>query len=57
LGIEKNSLIPVSVEYLSKDGTKHPVKITSFNQKNRWPEAFFVFPTSASKGLNITDLR
>ena len=57
LGIEKGTLRPVSVEYLSKDGTKHIAKITSFVEKSPWPATNFTFPASRMTGLNVTDLR
>lgn len=57
LGIEKGTLRPVSVEYLSKDGTKHIAKITSFVEKIPWPATNFTFPASRMTGLNVTDLR
>ena len=57
LGIEKGTLRPVSVEYLSKDGTKHIAKITSFLEKSPWPATNFTFPTTRMSGLTVTDLR
>ena len=57
LVIEKISLLPVSVEYLSKNGVRHIAKITSFVEKPLWATSYFTFPSSKMSGLTVTDLR
>ncbi|MFA6334595.1 MAG: outer membrane lipoprotein carrier protein LolA [Bacteroidales bacterium] len=57
IGIEKGTLRPVSVQYLSKNGAKHTATITIFTEKSPWPANHFTFPASRMSGINVTDLR
>lgn len=57
IGIEKNTLKPLSVQYMAKNGAKHIADITSFVERSPWQVGFFTFPSSKMKGLTVTDLR
>ena len=57
IGVEKESLVPVQMEYNSKDGTAQVIYITKFEERRPWPQGYFVFPENIMKGLNISDLR
>ncbi|MDP3437547.1 MAG: outer membrane lipoprotein carrier protein LolA [Bacteroidales bacterium] len=57
VGIDKNSNLPVKIEYTAKDGSSYVVVIKSFKPSSGWPETNFIFPASRMKGLLVTDLR
>lgn len=57
LGIEKGTLNPLIVAFLSKDGSRNTIWITRFGGHTEWPSEYFVFSSDSIKDLTISDLR
>ncbi|GEM_PF-737831 len=57
LGIDKVDLVPVMMQYFSKDGSSHTAYIRNFSERSAWSPDYFVFPKDKLQGNYVTDLR
>ncbi len=57
IGIEKESSLPASIEYISTDGSNYTIIITKLTKMPLWPDNYFRFPKERTNGLIVTDLR